>query len=95
MRVLFDTGSQRTYITNSVQGRLNLKPTSRETLNLNTFGDNKFKRRDCDVFKLTLKSTTNCDSIQIAAINFPTICSPVRSRVNVSYTHLRGLELAD
>ena len=42
-----------------------------------------------------MKSRTKCDSIQIAGINFPTICSPVRLRVKVSYTHLRGLELAD
>ena len=95
VRVLFDTGSQRTYITNSVQRRLNLKPTSRETLNLNTFGDNKFKRKDCDVYKLTLESRTDRDSVEISAINFPTICSPVRTRVNTNYAHLRGLELAD
>ncbi len=56
VRVLFDTGSQRTYITNSVQKRLNLKPTSKETLNLNTFGDNTFKGESCDVYKLTLES---------------------------------------
>jgi hypothetical protein len=95
VRVLFDTGSQRTYITNSVQKRLNLKPTSKETLNLNTFGDNTFKRKNCDVYKLTLESRTTRDSVEITAINFPTICSPVRSRVNTSYAHLAGLDLAD
>jgi hypothetical protein len=62
---------------------------------LNTFGDNKYKRKDCDVYKLTLESRTNRDGVEISAINFPTICSPVRTSVNTSYAHLRGLELAD
>ncbi|CAB3979329.1 PREDICTED: uncharacterized protein LOC107330089, partial [Paramuricea clavata] len=38
VRVLFDSGSQRSYISNSLKTRLNLKPVKNETLNLNTFG---------------------------------------------------------
>ena len=38
-RLLFDSGSQRSYITSSLKAKLGLVPVKRETLNLNTFGD--------------------------------------------------------
>jgi hypothetical protein len=37
-RILFDTGSQRSYITDNLKTRLGLKTTKTETLQLNTFG---------------------------------------------------------
>ena len=40
VRILFDKGSQRSYITSSVKSKLNLKPMKTETLHLNTFGGN-------------------------------------------------------
>ena len=54
VRVLLDSGSQRSYITNSLKRRLGLVPIRTETLNLNTFGENHFKRRKCDVAQLDL-----------------------------------------
>ena len=40
VRILFDNGSQRSYITSNVKSKLNLKPMKTETLHLNTFGGN-------------------------------------------------------
>ena len=40
VRILFDNGSQRSYITSNVKSKLNLKPMRTETLHLNTFGGN-------------------------------------------------------
>ena len=37
VRVLFDSGSQRSYITDGVRRKLGLKSTNIETLHLNTF----------------------------------------------------------
>ncbi|CAB4039365.1 PREDICTED: uncharacterized protein LOC107352353, partial [Paramuricea clavata] len=42
VRVLIDTGSQRSYITTGLQQKLGLKPIKKESLNLNTFGDAGF-----------------------------------------------------
>ena len=39
MRILFDTGSQRSYITDNLKSRLGLKTTRIETIHLNTFGE--------------------------------------------------------
>jgi len=40
---LFDTGSQRTYVTEALCRRLHLKPVKKEKLHLNTFGEPMFK----------------------------------------------------
>ncbi|CAB4039842.1 Transposable element Tcb2, partial [Paramuricea clavata] len=49
VRLLLDSGSQRSYITNSLKKRLGLVPIRTETLNLNTFGDDHFKKRRCNI----------------------------------------------
>ena len=95
-RILFDTGSQRSYIRKSLQGRLRLSPIGKETLQLNTFGESKGKRENCEVFKVNIANKNGGESIEITAIGFPTICAPLPARINVDeYPHLEGLELAD
>ena len=44
VRVLLDTGSQRTYSTNSLKSRLGLKPIEKENIRLNTFGDDRLSQ---------------------------------------------------
>ena len=46
VRVLFDTGSQKSYVTDTLVSRLNLKPLKKEKLQLNTFGEPGFKGRN-------------------------------------------------
>lgn len=89
VRILFDTGSQRSYVTNAVTKQLKLNPVKRETLHLNTFGNSKSKRQNCELFKFSIRSKKGEDNIELRAINFPTICSPVNSKINVeNYPHL-------
>ena len=38
VKILFDSGSQCSYITNGLKSRLNIKPKKTEILHLNTFG---------------------------------------------------------
>ena len=58
VRILFDNGSQRSYVTSNLMSRLKLKPVKTETLHLNTFGGNTFRKQSCDVIKLRLKDKT-------------------------------------
>lgn len=95
IRLLFDNGSQRSYITDSLRSRLQLKSLKTEKLNLNTFGESKFKKQSCDVVNLQLRKSEHDDPITISALTFPVICSPLPAKVCTSYAHLDGLELAD
>ena len=95
-RILFDTGGQRSYIRKSLQNRLRLNPIGKETLQLNTFGESKSKRENCEVFKVNMANKNNGKSIEITAIGFPTICAPLPAKVNISeYSNFDSLELAD
>lgn len=95
-QVLFNTGSQQSYIRRSLQHRLGLNPIRKETLQLNTFGENKSKREYCDVFKINLSNKNSGSSTEFTAIGFPTICAPLPATIDASECpHLDGLELAD
>ena len=39
VKILFENGSQRSYVTNNLKSRLGLNSTKREMLHLNTFGE--------------------------------------------------------
>ena len=70
-------------------------PINTETLNLNTFGNEKFSKRDCDLIKLRLQGKHGED-VNISALSFEAICSPVPSKVSLhEHPHLLYLDLAD
>lgn len=77
VRILFDTGSQRTYVTENL--RSILKSVQHERLNLNTFGEARYKSQNCDFVHLRLKrpGSGNDETIDISAFTFPGICSPL------------------
>ena len=52
--LLFDTGSQRTYISNSLRRDLQLPTLRTETLKIKTFGSNNFKSETVDIVPLIL-----------------------------------------
>jgi hypothetical protein len=94
VRVLMDSGSQRTYITNGLKEKLGLQPTKTETLKLNTFGGDRFSKKRCDVVQLSLQGSDG--DIEISAVCFPKICSPIPTKICPErYPHLKGLNLAD
>ena len=96
VRVLFDSGSQRSYVTSSLKSKLRLSTSRKETLHLNTFGDEQFRKQSCEEVKLGIQGMDGEFTIEVKALAFPVICSPVATRVNLAeFTHLDGLEFAD
>ena len=81
--VLLDSGSQRSYITNNLKRKLGLILIKTKTLNLNTFGNEKFSKRDCNLIKLKLK---HGEDVNMSALSFEAICSPVPSKVSLQNT---------
>ena len=94
--ILFDGGSQRSYVTDNLKKKLHLKAENVEMINLNTFGSDNGERRKCESVKLNVEIGIGCQPISLNALSFPKICSPLLSRVDVgNYAHLRGLNIAD
>lgn len=52
VRILFDTGSQRSYVTENLRSKLKLKSVQHKRLNLNTFGEARYKSQNCDLVHL-------------------------------------------
>ena len=96
VRILFDNGSQLSYVTERLQRQLNLKSTRVEKLHLNTFGHDGYKTQTCAIVKLHLQGLHQGETIGLSAMTSPSICSPLPSTIRVdSYPHLQGLQLAD
>ena len=53
-RILFDTGSYRTYITAELADKLQQKPTLEETLSISTFGSNNIKKLTASTADITV-----------------------------------------
>ena len=93
VRILFDGGSQRSYITDNVSGKLGLKSANTETLHLNAFGKITHRKQRCEVVSLPI--WTNDDEY-VRALKFPMICSPLTERAHLQdHLHLQELELVD
>ena len=95
VRVLLDSGSQYSYITNTLKDTLKLTPLRQEQLVLNTFGSTGCRKENSDVIMVTLQGRRGED-VKIQALNFPDICSLLQTEVDVNQRpHLMNLDLAD
>ena len=67
----------------------------KETLHLNTFGEQTYRKQHCDMVKINL-TKPGCEEIEICVPGFPVICSSLLSKVDVTQSpHLDNLEFAD
>ena len=77
--VIFDSCSQRSYITSQARERLNLPTIGKETLLNKTFGDNSASVKECDVVQLCVR-TLDGMNVYITSYVVPVICSPVSNQ---------------
>ena len=71
-----------------------LKARGTGPINLNMFGSQKYTKQHCE--RVELKLRVGEDVVVIKALSFPTICTPIAARVNISnYPHLQRLQLVD
>jgi len=98
-RILFDSGSQRSYISQDLCKSLKLKPLRSEKIIIKTFGDDNSKVQNLDVYQLKVRHINRNEFCFIEAYCVPKVCSPLSRQdiefVNKSYPHVRGLMLAD
>ena len=96
-RILFDTGSYRTYVTAEFADKLQLKPTSEETLSISTFGSNNIQEMTAATADLAVQFLNGRRHIITATI-VPTITGKVSSTTlppHVLQNVPPGLQLAD
>ena len=74
--ILFDLGSQKTYIRENLVSRLNLKPAKRELVNIGAFGAKTGTIKSLEVFPFSLVGTDGKE-IALQGDAVPTICAPL------------------
>ncbi|KAK2548100.1 hypothetical protein P5673_031800 [Acropora cervicornis] len=77
LRIILDSGNQKTCITQQLKETLGLKPLARERLCIKTFGSDYDNLKTVDVVNLCLKNANNDVTVTITAHVLPMICSPL------------------
>ena len=98
-RILFDSGSQRLYISDKVRHALQLKAIRVEKVVIKIFGQvEKSEVKELDVVQLKIKNKSDARFTFVEALCVPTICSPLTNQPLSSAHELpefAGLEFAD
>ena len=98
VRILFDSGSQKSYVSQRLKEALSLKPVHSGTLVIKTFGSADEMVQTCDNIQFCVQGVNGLN-LYLTANTVPVICAPLQnqcielSRDNIP--HLQGLELAD
>ena len=98
-RLLFDSWSQRTYCTDDLKKKLNLKKVRTELILLKRFVSDKGVLKELDVVQICVKGKLKAINNYIEALSIPFNCSPVQNQ-NIDFSekttkHLLNSQLAD
>ena len=98
-RLLFDNGSQQSYISKRMREKLGLSTISSRPLMINGFGSQTSRISNCDIVQLAVKTNTPGLRIIISANVVDSVCAPIVNQpISIArdkYPFLRGLCLAD
>ena len=98
VRMIFDSCSQRSYVTESLLKSLGLPSSGSDTLLIKTFGESHAQLEKCEIVQLAIE-TPNEGRAYVTAYVVPTICSPISNQSidlhQRQYNHLQSLKLAD
>ena len=99
VRIILDSGSQKTYITQQLKETLGLRPLARERLCIMTFGSDSDNLKTVDVVNLCLKNVDNDVTVTITAHVVPMIRSPLNYQTvqfaKRSHDHLKDIALSE
>ena len=98
VKILLDSGSQKTYISERVVQTLNLKAISSQKMKIKTFGNKSEKAVSLKEYSLCIKSFTGVN-LYLKAFAVPLICTPLSGQnidaARENYPFLKELDLAD
>ena len=97
-RIIFDSCSQRSYITEELQRTLHFPVAGQDTLLIKTFGEVSAKLQRCDIGQVAVETIDGMD-VYVSTYVVPTICAPISHQIiqftQKNYPYLHGLQLAD
>ena len=98
VRIVFDSGSQRSYVKEQVAKDLLLTSEDEKSLTIMTFGSKREQTCVCSLVRLEL-TTKDGTPKQLMLFTVPTICEPIACQpISIccnDFEHLAGMDLAD
>ena len=98
IRIILDSGSQRSYITDRLKKELKLEVDNQETMLIKNFGSKEEKPQSCDVVHFSIKLLDG-KNMQLSACSVPLICEPLTRHTLAlaknMYDHISDFLLAD
>ena len=98
LRLILDSGSQCSYLTEEAKNSLGLKRVKHQDLSIATFGASKGDPRRCEVVRVGVVTTSSHDEI-LELLIVPHICEPLSAQpittCSKMFPHLSSLTLAD
>ncbi|VDI61198.1 Hypothetical predicted protein [Mytilus galloprovincialis] len=94
--ISFDEGAQRSFITQKLADKLEIKPTEKVSIHLSAFGDLSQKVRNLDTATILLQTDTG-EKVHIDTLMVPEIAVPIRNKIvqtTRDLPHLKGLTVA-
>ena len=95
-RLLFDSGSQRTFISQDLANKIGAQPFKKEELLMSTFGHDKRIKADFETVRVCLMA--DGEGIIINALVSPVISPPISAHLqddDLNFPYLQGRRLAD
>ena len=98
LRIILDSGSQRSYVKQRVKDALALVPSDKQTLSIAAFGAKRGSSKPYELVHVTIKGRSGHQQ-ELELFVVPFICDPLTTQsVNVNakeFSHLAQLDLAD
>ena len=98
-RIIFDSGSQRSYISQRLRDHHSLPTFGNEVLTLKIFSNDEGQTPSYDITQFSVRSPNWDTTLFMTAYVVPVVCAPLRNQQLTfavqAYPHLRGLPLAD
>ena len=98
VRLLLDSGSQKSYISERARGLLQLDAVGKQSLSIATFGSRKSNVKVCTIVDVAI-CLKGYPSMTLSLYVMPTICEPLVGQPIAAcieqHPHLAGLDLAD
>ena len=97
--LIFDTGSQRSYVSEGLREEMSCPTVKTETLMIKTFGTTTGELKSHNMVKVCIQGLNSEEIIDVHAYAVNTVCVPLENQAvqfaAENYPHLRDLPMAD
>ena len=98
-RIIFDTASQRSYVSSKITNKLNLNKIKTERVKISTFGEKTEEIKDCDLVELFVINPYTNFKLKMNVLSVSKICNKLQAQdlqyARERYSHLADIKFAD